>query len=94
VVAVGLSGKSIHLSAAAAPVASPAAVEGAALTSEQVTTSTLRSDWPAALADRAQPRSLAEGVNKFTIDDILIGSSPFETTPNWIRRLGTHAYER
>jgi hypothetical protein len=42
----------------------------------------------------------AERVNKFTIDDVLLGRSSFDTTPPWVRRLHglanyrTDPYER
>ena len=40
-----------------------------------------RSDWPAALADRAQSDPLAERVNKFTIDDEVVSWSRPDDVP-------------
>jgi len=43
------------------------------------------------MRDGAHPGSLAERVNKFTIDDVRTGWSSLETTPLWVRRPGNLA---
>jgi hypothetical protein len=90
VVAVAIAGKTTNPPPDAAPVASPANLVAAAAQPSQTAdvTPSPRSDWPAALADRGQPRSPAERVNKFTIDDIRAASPTFDTTPPWVRHLG------
>ena len=81
--AVSAGGRTTSPTPAAAPVASPAFLAAdAALAGEAVVVAPLpRSDWPAALADRAQSDPLAERVNKFTIDDEVVSWSRPDDVP-------------